>query len=1147
MNIEIKELRRYIEKIATNVLKDETFKTVFSGAIKSSIPGGYEVQLVNAQESSLVLAESLYEDKTYNVNDMVYLVQAESNRGDDYDTKYFIMGLVSKIEQNYANLSDLERFQFLGDRQILTGFDPVQWPHLINDEENASFLNAFRANGAILFSANITSDFTNTANPVNFGFKFTFTFDNDEQDSVYFLQGEFVGQPWHQNNVTQKKLINLGKGNKTKSILMELVGPEEGGFSATNVSLEIGTLLDVAKDFSVSINTASGKNYFNKSVQPDNENKTIKIKASVKFKQQPLDTSLIKYYWFVEDDRITAESFPMTDNKYGYNALGGEGWACLNDWVHAEYYNGETMRIETDCKTIIYTTDDSELEVDRKWLTKYENKIKCVIGYNLANAESEPIKIYNFDHEDFDAVLKLDEETELPLLFLDETATLTATFTSKLVGIKSSDLVYKWYLDDDDNSLKYQTIETNEEGKEETKDCEYSDNSLTIGYPEKSTKNCYKLEKKEGVFYCKVFRKEDLDNSIAETNEIKVWSEISESNSLIETYYYQYWIDSASSVSFIQQNVEQESDKGFDTTYVYYKVGEDHLTPIEDKVNDEALNWLKTSGPFEDCDNNNYYLYYTSQRQVSDAITGVVLRYDDYFYPQVLRYVAKSSKDSVLDLLTIAGVEQLNSFNRLTDNGKSQGIYYEGEEYSLTNDTQPKEEKLKTGKGYYKKVDTFEYKKVDISGFEEGKEYYIKDENDSYIKADSYQDGVKYYIKELVKTTYVLRDQNSDNYDIDEISNKPSEFLDGEEYYEITAGGDLYINASFIRSGHLEVSDGDKNTVFRATLNAEKDVPPVIMAGYQVNNTTLQTQDGNVGMGSSKEEYAFWAGKQEEGERPFSVTHDGKMKARNGEFNGRVYLFNKDKQTITIDPEHIEAGVIIKTQAENQKEGKTEETVELSKGGIGFKKNKNFIGGFYMQPMKEDQKINSLTDWMAIAPNLTEKSEEAVSKGLLRNRDDGTTIDWFIGSLGHSSTVHPIPGIFAYEYTNTLSDNNMIIIGKNAIYTAYSSANINGNANGLTNITTIAESGHGFNTIFSVIATPRLKGDLSFQTDDGFGIVEAGNLIIGARWTPYSADIGLSNPKEKKSVDGPIAYAAADATVGENHSNYGVIITIFGV
>lgn len=867
MNIQIDALRKYVEKIAKKIIDDDSSKIVFEGVIKSIIPGYYEVQLVNGNETSPVRAESLYTNKVFSVEDCVYLIQATNNT----DVKYFIVGLSSTIEQNFANLSEWERF--IGDGTKVV--DTLN----ITAESNSEFINAVRHTGIMSFSAKVK---TSIKEKKDFGFEIVLTFEDASTKTIKFSHQSFVGQPWNLQWVMQKKIIDIGPENTLTGI--EIVPystdfAEDDSFEFKDVSLESGEFLVLINDFSVTLEKVSKKDYLNK----NDTNGIVEIKAKVKYENQILDTKALKYYWFVEDANSTV-----------INSIGGDGWHCLNDFENAKIITENGIK-ETD--VIIYKTDDNILTInyekanaeENPWLPRYENKIKCVIGYQLANAESEPISVYNFEHEEYDVSIEK-VSGEIPILYSDEFITLEAKYSTRTID-PTGKPSFKWYKSGEDDPLGYNI-------KEGDKDVfsPYTESTIKI-YGENGKENSadgYTMKSESEGFYCEAYLGENL---IGTSNIIIVSSKVAEIEDLQEKTNYVYWIETASNIRFIseirEEEIKDENSSGgttFKDSYIYYKKEEENSDNREGKlIEGSSLSDLKNNSLFEDKENGEYYLYYTEQKIVIDKNrNNNIYRYNDYFYPKILRYVnvnVNGSNRTVTDLATEGSIEKLNTFNELTNGGRAQGIEYTSATYELTQDLAPDNNKLNTGKGYYKKVETYEYKETGpIVSFKDNINYYIKKEDGSYEKYNGeFDKNQNYYTYELVKTDYTLRPKDSSNYVLGTDS-KPVGFKSGEEYYE-EDGGDLYINASFIRSGHLEVADGEE-TVFSADI----DTGAVTFGGFHVkgdhfvSGNPINTGERSVlvSPGYGDDGYAFWAGPKtgkDDSTRPFWVKNDGTIQA----------------------------------------------------------------------------------------------------------------------------------------------------------------------------------------------------------------------------------------------------------------------------
>lgn len=837
MNITIDALRNYVEKIARTVIKDESTKTMTSGTIKTSLPGVYEVQLVEGDESSLVTATSLYSEKTFEVDDYVYLIQAESNRGEDYDTKYFIVGLVTAVQQNFANLSEWERF--LGDGEK-DGKDILDEEWTVSD----LFLNAVNLSGVFSF---VASCYSNVPNKTNFGIKFSFSFKDGSTQEIIFDQDSFVGQPWKMNGIKQKKIIDIGRERGLSSLKISVINPDNGSFKVENIEIECGTFLNVVEDFSVSIGLNSPRSYF----KNNDDEGTIQIKANVSYGNQKLDTTALKYYWFIEDEDIKLGS-------EGYNTLAGEGWKCLNSFKYAQLVL-ESGTIIEDPRYAIYDNKNNYYDFTAKQITKYNVKVKCIATYQLIQVESKPIDLYNFAYEDID--VSITKEGPDTLLFVEETNILQAKLDYKKATVPTG-IIYRWYKDGNDNPLEYSITNKNDKGEDETVPKPYSDNKLTVSgdKKKKGSKDIYILENNIENIYCKIFSS-DSSVDFGFSNKIAVESKISLNVKTGEGSFYHYWILNTSHEHFEAREQQVEGN----TPYRYYVTESDKKEGAFVKTEEE----LKSNDIFNEQEDGIYYVYYSEQKNIvntnSDEDDLEVLRYGNYSFPKVLKYVNIENKQ-VINLLSETEIDQLNTFNELTNSGREQGIKYDDASYNITGDKAPVEDKLLTAKGYYKKEEVRAYVKAILTDkFEDGKTYYTKDaESGSYIEYNGeFNKDTIYYTLEAVDTIYSLRPQDQDNYQLDE-NNKIIGFLEKEEYYE-QSGGDLYINASYIRTGHLEITNGE-DKIFSADLENKT----VEIGGFHVKDGHLASgvADGDHLVMMSPgwsfnpygKDYAFWAG-----------------------------------------------------------------------------------------------------------------------------------------------------------------------------------------------------------------------------------------------------------------------------------------------
>jgi hypothetical protein len=130
---------------------------------------------------------------------------------------------------------------------------------------------------------------------------------------------------------------------------------------------------------------------------------------------------------------------------------------------------------------------------------------------------------------------------------------------------------------------------------------------------------------------------------------------------------------------------ETEDEKAFSKDGLKSGLGTD-IDSWDKLVNDNIF----------DVANGEWYLYYTT-RTVYTNETNVSVADGSWSKPEILRYVVKSDS-GIEDLIGLNEIEQLNTFNNLTKNGTSQGLFYTQEGYKLTNDG-----RAQAGKEYFVK------------------------------------------------------------------------------------------------------------------------------------------------------------------------------------------------------------------------------------------------------------------------------------------------------------------------------------------------------------------------------------------------------------------------------------------------------------
>lgn len=817
MSVKLDELRKYIVRVARKTLQEEDLQMVVTGTIRSSEPGKYSVQLSSGNSTSLVDAFSIYTDKTYLVDDYVYLLKSTEARGSDYITKYFIFGLVEDTEQIFANLSEWERFSVVNELAtigpIVFNWDTRRVESIYTVDNASDFLYGLNVTKTFAISARVTAK---ASMYCNYGLLITITFEDGATKELSFDNNVFSGQPFNLICSEQHKVFKIIENLNVVGIKISVKLLEEdeykieaSSFLFDDIKLEVGNIINLVDDFTVDLKIVNGVNFFSK----NDINGQVQIQANVKYGNQKLDTNNLKYYWFIEDNSETNQV-----------VLGQNGWRCLNESREVQVIDNDGNVVADPYNRTIYSTGEKTLTFNwsdaQEKLTKYTNKIKCVVGYQLFNAESEPVDIFNLSHEQYDVTVTLNSG-QLPLMYADEVVTLKANLTSTLVAPKQLDTVeYRWYVNRASESIYYG-----------------ASNLLKVGH---NSENCnYVLDRNNTYIYCKVFLSEggkQVEIASTEDNPYLVTTRVIDPSGLREDYVYEYYISTASDIKFYEyidsKPVSISNGNGYDKTtdtFKRYKTNGNALVEHRDAVGDAAFAWLKDLGPFQTWTptlaEGKYYLYYTKQRRIFDINENEYARYDDFDIPQILRYCRFNGVETLVDLLTAKGLGQLNEFNRLTNNGTSQGVKYSDIQYVLSTDEKPNEEKIRNTNGYYK----------------------YDSEKEEYVYLDLY-----YYANEA--------DKEYNNYIFDSNGNIVG-FKDNIEYYE-KVGGELYINATYIRSGTLEVKDENQKPIFRASL--EDTDNGLILAGFKAYAHSLESEDGKIGLFSGNKDDNllpyFWVG-----------------------------------------------------------------------------------------------------------------------------------------------------------------------------------------------------------------------------------------------------------------------------------------------
>ena len=170
----------------------------------------------------------------------------------------------------------------------------------------------------------------------------------------------------------------------------------------------------------------------------DSEEKILQAQLRVKGKVINSNLSTIKYYWFIENAKVT-----RYDDRY--NEYGGGGWACLNEYTAEE--NGQR-----DWKPGKY-----QLKVNKGNNPAQVTRYKCVAIYNgLILSRIQEIKNYS-------SKINVEIVSDSGNQFYYDNG--TPTLTCLVDGEEKLDYTYTWASIDNNNN--YEALENTEEDNSE--------------------------------------------------------------------------------------------------------------------------------------------------------------------------------------------------------------------------------------------------------------------------------------------------------------------------------------------------------------------------------------------------------------------------------------------------------------------------------------------------------------------------------------------------------------------------------------------------------------------------------------------------------------------------------------------------------
>ena len=552
--ININDLHRYIEKIAQQVVDLNGSNTVVMGTIEESLAGYYNVKLTNSDTTSMVKAIVLG-NGSYKVDDYVYLIKAE-NEGGGTETRYFIFGLVSDVQEEFVNLTDWERFQVSNSISIKKEDNTTEYYYntvITHDNgdyidiktlNETTFLEAVKNKGTFSISGIFNCPSEEGQKVDDYGIRVKL-YSGESLVATYDLNTHyFSGQPFNTLDSFQKRVIVLDKPVALSKVEVSLwVDKKEGiienfsnSFYVKDLQISAGALMEISNTLSAKIEAENGKNYFYKTSPKATISDSITLTATAYADKQALSASSIQYYWLIKDDNI------KEDDKQ-YLPFVGNGWRCINEYhdVEAIGIDGTIQVWDNKKNSISFNKPDENSTGD---FSNYLTQLKCAIKYQNVVAISDEFEILNYNKESFYATVESNVEPKLLILSTDKVElTCQVDDRNDLTDKNDYEFKYQWQKK---NGKDYEPLEKYKTEKENATTGEIEtvyifeedDFQLTVKDDgETATKGQYEMAKEEEVasFRCaiEVYKKEDssfittiYSESVEVTSKVAVAAEL---------------------------------------------------------------------------------------------------------------------------------------------------------------------------------------------------------------------------------------------------------------------------------------------------------------------------------------------------------------------------------------------------------------------------------------------------------------------------------------------------------------------------------------------------------------------------------------------------------------------------------------------
>ena len=680
LNNSIEALQQYIEQVALKSIGKSDSQTIISGIIEESVPGHYNVSLTNGNLTTVVKAYPIGGNQSFVKGDQVFLIKADTKNGKSLQTKYYVCGRVSDLEEDYEKATPAERFIEVGEAYTVPGTSSERtinnaFKQVINAKD---CIDNIKRGGSLRISGIITAEangLSKTQAQANYGFKVLF-FDQygklllEEPFDVNY----FEGQPFNLNAHEQLRVIEF----KPQSLLSSLDSIKIIGFNdisannlnptVKNMKIQPGYVEPAYSRLKVEIEPKDGQGYFK------TKNQTITLTAKTDYDGQKLFSENLKYFWFVEDKSIT-------DQHSEYFPDAGAGWKCLNAKSHPHVVMDD-FSIEKDESRIIWAAAADTITLSIGQVNgKLRPKIKCIVRYyslyaedtyqaGIVTSSSSPSNsIVAGEALGFDVEL-ISSSASNTLLQKTDAVTLTCKITKKDGTVcRDSDMDgfrFVWYAngtivnESEDSQAGYFKIVIDNDNENTAK------NKPIIYYDIKDADAMYT------DMYCVVT---EIKTSLeVESNTIRITSSILED---IETKtYYKYYYHTSSQLTF------QQDEKGEWQGYEYNNSSNawEEISDFQWKsfiengnelTNEEAYSRLFNIRNYID-ELGDWWVYYTTKVSSSD-----------WSKPQLYKQIQVTTEGKK-EISNSQQVEQINTFNELTQHGTKQGGFYaENEEYYI--------------------------------------------------------------------------------------------------------------------------------------------------------------------------------------------------------------------------------------------------------------------------------------------------------------------------------------------------------------------------------------------------------------------------------------------------------------------------------